>query len=128
MDDRPLELKTLSELRGIAQAVGLTLDWSWDKRKLTEKIRDKIRPTVDGAPTISDTPSDSRFRTLPPARNLPQHEVARALDKYKEQGLVYTFPTKDTVRLTITVTREDSCSLRVPLRTLVNCARKLVNG
>lgn len=114
-------------MRGIAQAVGLKLDWRWDKSKLIRKIKETTDNALNGVPTESDEPSDARLRTVPPARNLPQNDVMKALEKYKERGLIVTFPTPDSIRLTRTIVREDQCSLRVPLRVIVECARRIVN-
>lgn len=122
-----IEQKSITELRGIAQAVGLKLDWRWDKSKLIRKIKETTDNALNGVPTESDEPSDARLRTVPPARNLPQNDVMKALEKYKERGLIVTFPTPDSIRLTRTIVREDQCSLRVPLRVIVECARRIVN-
>lgn len=120
-----LENKTITELRGYAQAMGIKFDWGWDRPRLLREIKSTIDVTLQ-RPTVSDEPSDQRLRTVPPARNLSQVEVMKALERFKERGLVVTFPTPDTIYMTHTVVKEDSCSLRVPLRTIIECAKKVL--
>ena len=123
-----LHLKSITELRVMAQYLGITVNLGWDKRKLGDMIDAKMQASLNLAPAVSDEPSDALLRTTPRAHNLSQKAVLAALAKYKDSGLVVTFPTPDTIRLTHTVSREDSCSLRVPLRVIVACARKVIHG
>lgn len=125
-----LDKKSVTELRGMVQALGYKLDWGWDKAALIKRITTKITPP-SVLPIKSDVPSDQRLRTVPPARNLPQRQVHEALVPLIQQGLVVTYPSLDTVQFTYQTgkgPRIDSCSLRVPLRVILQAAKAVLNG
>lgn len=119
-----LEKKSIHELRGIAQAVGLDMDWEWDRLKLIKKIDGKVAPPPPPVPSMSDEPQDQRLRTVPPAYNLSQHAITEAMRPYMDKGIVLTYPTAETWQMNIGK-RQDSGSIRVPLRVIIECAKAL---
>lgn len=122
-----LESESLTKLRGIAQALGLRLDWGWSRGDLIKKIEAKTTQTVNPIP-VSTPPQneDPRLRIVPPARNLSQHDVWDALREFRDdRGLIVTFPSSETIYLRKGKV-EDSCSLRVPLRTIIDVAKKVL--
>ena len=121
-----LDTKSLSELRGIVQALGIKLEWSWTKVELLRKI-EKHTAKVLKRPTVSVEPEDQRLRTVPPARALSQAKVWEALKNYRDSGLIVTFPTPDTIYMRFEK-REDSCSLRSYLRVIDACAKTVLHG
>lgn len=123
-----LEEKSLTELRGIVQSLGLRLDWGWDKVTLIKKIHIRAA-NVMYAPDKSDDPNDDfPTYTRPPARNLKQSDVLKALERYQERGLIVTFPTPDTIQLTHQILRQDTTTLRAPLKDIINCAKVVLSG
>ncbi len=106
-----LELKSIYELRGIAQAVGVKVDWSWNRQKLVDKIEEKTKPPPKPRPQISDSPQKG---------NGTQEEIVKALSGFRE--MVITFPTADTWQLNYGK-KQDSGSVSVPIRTIINCAK-----
>lgn len=126
-----LDGKSQSELRGIAQSLGIfndTTAWSWDKITLIRKINVAIGNKLY-APIKSDEPDDGLpVHIRPPMRNLKQTEVVKALEKFSERGLIYTFPTPDTIQFTFTITRQANTTLRAPLKDVINCAKAVISG
>lgn len=114
-----LENKSLTELRGIAQAVGINLDWGWDRIKLIDKINKRtVTPMI--------FPKENQAAPDPIPTTLEE-----ALASFKALGLVVTFPDQHTIRMTRTVgkiTKDDSCRADLPLRTIIQCAAALMKG
>lgn len=98
------------------------MDWKWDKPKLITKIRAKTETPIE-FPKVSEPP----LPHYPPYAVSVDH-IDSALSEYKERGLVVTY-TKESVRLTRTMgktTKDDSCSLTAPLKTIMDCARRVM--
>ena len=111
-----LEILPVTKLRAIAQSLGYTDFWAWDKPKLISRIREKSHQLGADIPTES-----SKVVTK------DQEVILKALEKYKDRDLVVTFPTKGSVRMTRTIVREDTCHITTPLKTILECAKKLLN-
>jgi len=118
-----LETKTITELRGIATAIGLKVDFGWDKNKLLGKIQATVDKVI-AKPTARIEPKHPKSSFI--VTTLPKAEVCKELDKYKERGLSYSF-SGDAVNLTVTKLKHDSCNMRVPLHDLIEAARRLCN-
>jgi hypothetical protein len=106
-----LETKSIHELRGIAQAVGIKLDWAWNKQKLIDKIDEKTKPPPKPMPQISDEP-----------KNGDQESLVKALAIYA--GMVITFPTEDTWQMNCG-RKQDSGTMHMPVHAIMECARRL---
>lgn len=111
-----LDLKSIHELRGIAQAVGLQVDWGWNKLRLIERINNKIMLPLKPPPKVSDMP-----KPITGMANT-QESVIEALKGFRE--LVVTFPMDNGWQLNHGK-REDSGSMNIPLFEIVKCARAL---
>lgn len=127
-----LATKSVTELRGIVQALGISLKWSWTKADLIKKIEQHMSRAPAPIPTQSDTPSDQRLRTIPPTRNLSQAQAMVELGPYIRRGLVVTFPTPASVQFTYQASKGglkiESCSLRAPLRDVLGVAKRMMDG
>lgn len=126
-----LALKSVTELRGIVQALGISLNWSWTKADLIKKVEQHMSRAPAPIPTQSDTPTDQRLRTIPPTRNLSQAQAMVELGPYIRRGLVVTFPTPASVQFTLQSpkgVRIESCSLRAPLRDVLGVAKRMMDG
>ncbi len=110
-----LELKSIYELRGIAQAVGVKVDWGWNKLKLIEKINNKVLPPLKPPPKFSDKPK-------PIGGLITQTILVDALKGFRE--LVVTFPMDDIWQLNYGK-RQDSGSMNMPLFSIIRCAKAL---
>jgi hypothetical protein len=121
-----LETKSLTELRGMYSAMGGNVSFSDSKTTLITKIGLRISdrmPKVE--PIQTAVPSDQRLRTVAPARNMTQEQVAEALKPFTDAGLILSFPEHDSWQMTFGK-KTDSGSLRVPLRVIVGCARSVM--
>ena len=114
-----LEAKSIHELRGVAQAVGVKFAWEWDKPKLLRKITAKCNPENWKPPKRSDDPKlDSPYAPT-------QEKIIEATENLRKLGLVITFPTPDTWQMNWD-RREDSGSMTLPLHVIYNCAKELM--
>lgn len=106
-----LESKSIHELRGIAQAIGVKVDWAWNRHKLVQKIEVKTRPPSKPIPKISAMPTSG-----------DQESLIKALRFYS--GLVITFPDESTWQMNYS-NKEDSGTMHMPAYAIMDCARRL---
>lgn len=118
-----LEEKSIHQLRAIAEGIGLPVDFSLDKTELLTKIRDAARPAA-GFP-VESTPDKEWDLTNPLLKYGDIHMLTRWME---QEGIVVTLEAT-TIRMTRRVgdiIKDDSCSLTAGNRTILQCARKLL--
>ena len=115
-----LEKKSLTELRGIAQSIGITPDFAVGKDQLLQQIRghvgDQIKEPVK--------PIEVNITNIPD-KGVTQAQVDEALQGFKELGLIVTFPTHTTWKMTCNK-KEDNGNMSCGIWTIVQCARAVV--
>lgn len=120
-----LKNKSIIELRSIAQGLGVEILFSDTKEDLMQKIDSGLTVQLPPAPPpLPNVPSDIRLRTTPPAANSTPSEITDVLAAYIKRGLVVTFPAENQWHIRL-ARKEDSGTLRMPLRAIVKCADKL---
>ena len=115
-----LEKKTLSELRSIAQSIGIIPDFSIGKEHLLQQIRghvgDKIKEPI--------RPIEVNITNMP-EKGMSQVQVEKALEPFKELGLVITFPDEQTWHMCCNK-KEDSGSMTAGIWGIIQCAKSVV--
>jgi hypothetical protein len=123
-----LENKSLTEIRGIASAVGLKINFGDGKEKLIGLINDHMKATVPKPafpPPLA--PVDTRTMDAPPLHRSTAKQIEDALADYVRRGLVITYPNGDLWHMKLGK-REDSGPMRMPLRHIIGVARQLFGG
>lgn len=116
--------QTLTELRGLAQSMGVKWAFSDDMNALKQKIAlrqtDMLPPPV--LPVVP-VPDDQRMRTRPPSKVSSESMIRQMLEPYIARGLHVSFENnhfyfryKDKV---------DTGTLRQPPRVVVSCAARM---
>lgn len=120
-----LEKKSITELRGIAQALGCKYGWDDDKAHLLQKIRLKQNEVVPKviAP-IYEAPSDQRLRTMPPSKVSNEEQIKKILAPLIAIGL--HFEIKGDSWFMRHDKKEDSGSMRIPPSHILRCAEKMM--
>lgn len=116
-----LQKKTLTELRGIAQAMGIELKWDDGKEHLLQKINLHVAAKVQPPerPIEINIRQDSNNPTVTPEM------LETALRDFKPLGLQVSFPDAHTWELYCNQKR-DSGSMYMPLWNIIQCARDVV--
>lgn len=116
--------QSLTELRGLAQSMGVKWSFSDDKNSLQQKIR--LRQTdMLPAPALPvvPVPDDQRMRTMPPSKVSNETLVRQMLEPYISRGLNVTFENNHFFFRY--KERTDSGTLRQPPRVILKCAARL---
>ena len=116
-----LEKKSLVDLRGIAQSLGVMPNWKDDKAKLIGKIRASAEKqyTPPSKAIVITTPVQATGQAL------TQKQVTDALAGFHDLGLHVSFPDKDTWSLYCNK-KEDSGTMYQSLWSVISCAKELV--
>lgn len=121
-----LEQKSITELRGMAQAIGVKIDFGYGKARLIELIGAAMLAKLPKAPDpVPVVPEDQRLRTVPPAKNCEQYQVEEALKPWIDKGLRLSFPKVDEWRMEF-LRKHDTGTMRMPLRVIIGCARDVM--
>ncbi len=115
-----LEKKSLSELRSIAQSVGIIPDFGIGKEQLLQQIRGHVGDRIK-EPT---KPIEVNITNIPD-RGLTQEQVKGALEPFKELGLIVTFPGEQTWTMRCNK-KEDSGSMTCGIWGIIQCAKAVV--
>lgn len=118
------EKQSLTQLRGLAQSMGVKWSFSDDMNALKQKIAlrqsDMLPPPV--LPVVP-TPDDQRMRILPPSKVSDESLVTQMLQPYIARGLHVSFENNHFhFRFG---ERTDSGTLRQPPRVILKCAARL---
>jgi hypothetical protein len=116
--------QSLTELRGLAQSLGVKWAFSDDYNALKQKISLRQTDLLPPPPLpVVPQPDDQRMRTLPPSKVSNESMVMGLLQPYIARGLKVSFENnhfhfkyKD---------RTDSGTLRQPPRVILNCAARM---
>ena len=124
-----LHEKGLHELRGIAQgcdAVVLEKLFSMDKPQLIQAIEAKLeRMAPDPVIDIPKPEYDARLMTKPPSKSSTQDDIVSMLVPYTNIGMHLTFPDPESWHMQHG-RKEDTGSMRMPLRNILQCAAKVM--
>lgn len=122
-----LEDKTLTELRGIAQTMGVPDVFSKTKPQLSQAVSLKAEGMVKAPEPIvvQQHPYDARLMTQEPNALGDKQDLLDVLGSYIKIGLKVDFPDEETWKLSWNK-REDTGTLRQPLRNIVNCANRIM--
>lgn len=116
--------QSLTELRGLAQSMGVKWTFSDDYNALKQKIAlrqtDMLPPSVVPAVPL---PDDQRMRTLPPSKVSNEALVRQMLEPYIARGLHVSFENNHFFFKY--KERTDSGTLRQPPRVIVGCAARM---
>lgn len=123
-----LREKSLTDLRSIAQGYGITDIFSKDKLQLLQDIELKQqdmqpKPVID----IPKPEYDPRIMSKIPARLSERSYIEQILQPYVDRGMCLTFPEPETWAISLDK-RNDTGSMRIPPRVILNCASKVMNG
>ena len=122
-----LDNKTIPELRAIAEGYGIPDLFSKDKAELLQAIRGKQTASIPVPVFVEPVQNDydSRLMTKRPAKETTQAVAVEILADYVRQGLELTFPEPDRWSMRYK-DRTDSGTMRMPPRTMLYCANKLM--
>ena len=116
--------KSLTELRGLAQSMGVKWSFGDDhaslKQKIAQRQTDLLPPPIQ--PVIAQ-PDDQRMRTLPPSKVSSEDMVRQLLEPYIARGLNVSFEN-DHFHFRYKE-RTDCGTLRQPPRVIVGCAARM---
>ena len=121
-----LEKKSITELRGIAQAIGCKYDWSDDKKIIIQKIQLKQNAALP-KPVIEvryEQPHDQRLRTLPPSKVSNEKMIRDMLAPLIAIGLKFDVTGEEWVMRYDK--REDSGNMRMPPRHILRAAERMM--
>lgn len=116
--------QSLTELRGLAQSMGVKWAFADDANALRQKISlrqvDMLPPPV---PPVIPVPDDQRMRTLPPSKVSNEAMVRQMLEPYIARGLHVSF--ENNYFHFRYKERTDTGTLRQPPRVIVGCAARM---
>lgn len=120
-----LESKSITQIRGIASAIGLKVNFGDGKDKLLGLVQEKLKADLP-RPVLPPplTPQDTRLMDSPPLHRVNRTQLEDALRDYIRRGLVITYPSNDLWHMRVGK-REDSGPMRMPLRHVLQVARDL---
>lgn len=120
-----LRSKSLTELRGLAQALGVSDIFQKDHAHLVQAIELKtqnIAPPV--VPAIPKPEYDARLMTRPPSKRSSEAELRELLQPYVDRGMRLEI-TEEQWKIAIGK-KNDQGTLRMPLRVMLKCAEELM--
>lgn len=122
-----LKKKSIHELRNIASGYGVSDVFSKTPDALAKAITIKqarMQPKPNDPPPAR-AEYDSRLMTRRPAKTTSQEEAIELLEAHINRGIVLTFPEPDRWHMRI-MEREDTGTLRMPPRVLLDCADRML--
>lgn len=120
--------KSIHELRQMAQAFGVSGDlFSMGAPQLVQAIEQRQQAMLpEPAVAISRPEYDARLMTKAPSRTSSVAEIVDILKPYTERGLHLEF-MEDDWRMRW-ADREDTGTIRQPLRVILGCAERIIQG
>lgn len=121
-----LENKNLHQLRGIAQSFGIADIFSKTDIQLRQEISLKQETLAPPKPEpITPLPYNAKLMTKAPSRKSTKEEAIETLKPFTDKGLHLTFPNEEEWHMRWGK-KEDTGTLRMPLRILVKCAGEIM--
>lgn len=120
-----LRKKSIHDLRVMAQAFGIADVFSKDQIHLIQEIELKHKPMQPKAELPPLPVYDSRLMTKPPAKKSSVMELTELLTPYIERGLKIGFDENAEHWFMRLGQRTDEGTMRMPLRSVLNCARRM---
>jgi len=123
-----LRKKSIHDLRVMAQAFGVHDVFEKDQAHLLQEIELKHRPAQ---PKIELPPLpayDSRLMSKPPSKRSNCEELVPLMEPYIAKGLKLSFDDNGEHWFMRFGQRTDEGTMRMPLRSVLDCARRLLNG
>lgn len=120
-----LQKKSLTELRGMAQAFGIPDLFQKDKFQLIQAIELKQQGMAPAPKIEIPKPEyDARLMTKAPSRKSSQPEIESLLIPHVNRGMHLKF---DEERWYMSFGKKtDEGTIRMPLRTVLHCANKVM--
>lgn len=126
MPETFLRDKTIHELRSIAEGYGIPDVFSKEPNILRQEIELKQKALQPEAKVEVPRPEyDARLMTSRPARVSKVEEAQELLVPYVERGLEFDILPEEQWQMRYK-DRTDCGTLRMPLRTLLDCAERLM--
>lgn len=121
-----LEKMSLTELRGIAQSLGVKDVFAKTPNELRTEIKVKQEQQLPVEPAPIPKPVyDARLMTRPPSKNSAQEDVEAMLAPYFERGLRISYPNPEQWHMQYK-DREDCGTMRQSLLNVLRCAERLM--
>lgn len=120
-----LENKSLTQLRSIAQGMGVIDIFSKDETKLRQDIglkQQELQPVAKIE--IAQPPYDARLMTKAPSKRASRAEIDEALREHVASGLKISF-TEENWKMSFGV-KNDMGTIRMSLRTVIQCANAVM--
>lgn len=126
-DAKPLEGRSLHQIRAIAQAMGVTDIFEKDSIHLVQEIRTKQEALPQPkTPPIPRPPYDARLMTKPPSRRSNTRDIVELLKPYIERGLKLNFDDNGERWMMSCGKKTDEGTVRMPLRIVLTCAENVM--
>lgn len=121
-----LRKRSITELRGIAQAIGCKFTFADDVLHLAQKIELKQRDVLPPPePIVVVSQGDQRLRTLPPAKRTSEEYVWTMLAPFIERGLKF-YVDEDGFWEMRLAEKMDTGNLRCPPRHILRAAERML--
>lgn len=122
-----LQKKSLTELRGIAQSFEIADIFQKDQRQLIQAIEMKQQAIAPQPKIEIPKPEyDARLMTKPPSKKSDQLEIEALLEPYIARGLHISFEP-EWWKMSFGK-KTDEGTMRMPMRQVLRCAEKIING
>lgn len=122
-----LRSKSIHQLRGIAQSFGVNDIFSKDANHLIQEIELKQQAlTPPPAPPIPKPEYDARLMNKPPAKRSLPLDAVEALREHIARGLLFEMDENAETWTMSYNLRRDTGTLRMPLRTLIQVANRVM--
>ena len=125
MGNIELRHKSIHELRGMAQAFGISDIFEKDAIKLSQEIELKQQSLIPPPVVLPPRPEyDSRLMTKPPSRRASMGDITDLLEPYIMRGLKLTFDEEHWFMAN--GVKNDTGTIRMPLRHVLDAARRVM--
>lgn len=122
-----LHTKSLHELRGVAQAFGVSDVFRKDAVHLAQEIELKQQAMIPKVVALPPRPQyDARLMTKTPSRRSSEADIESLLREHIALGLRLSFDEENWHMQYGNKT--DGGTLRMPLRVVLQCAEKIMRG
>lgn len=117
-----LDKKSLTELRSIAQSIGIIPRYDVGKEQLLQDIRGHVSAKIQPP----EKPIEVNITNIPD-RELAQEDILKALEPFKQFGLIVTFTDDRTWNMEC-AGKKDSGTMAMGIWNVVQCAKEVVKS